>query len=767
VAELSFTFAVGNAVKVLALPLYAVGQAASALVPRDRRRWVVGSGFGLADGALTLYEQAREDDPTLGLTWLTRDAEDARNARARGIPTVPRDSLRGWWATLRAGVVVVTHGFGDVNRYGCQGATVVQLWHGAPLKRLHLDSPAALRLPVVGGWGPARRLLGAMYRRGTSRISVLPVSSRDVVPRMASAFALDPARVPVLGEPRTDVLFTGTERERSSAARARIERSVGSLAGARVVLYAPTWRDGAPDPGIPSPSEWAALDDWLEANDVVLLVRPHPLGAGDYSHRSTRVRLITSRQEPEVNAVLWGVDALVTDYSSVLVDFTATGRPIVFLAPDVEAYSSSRGLYVDYDGLSGGHVERTWGQVLARLDLVLEAGPARDAATAASRALAERFHEHTDGRSAARVVQHVLALVGKGQTGATADSVLFESYYGRNASCNPLAIDREIARRHPDVRRVWAVESTDVVVPAGAGAVLLGSSEWRSARDEARLLVVNDWIRDGWRPRRHQPVLQTWHGTPLKRIALGRRGLRPREMAAVVKQSSRWTAMLAQSPSAARVLKRAYAVRSPMWVEGYPRNDEVVTGSGRQVRQQLGVTTAKVVLYAPTWRDGDLGAGHPLDAQGLARELGQDWTVLVRGHARTLHERPPSEGERVVDVTRHPDASELLVATDVLVTDYSSLMFDFSATGRPMVFFVPDLEQYDRHGRGLYWDLAARAPGPLVTTTTACADAVRGAEDDAPRWAQRYAAWRAEFNPLDDGHAAARVVDRLEREGML
>jgi CDP-glycerol glycerophosphotransferase (TagB/SpsB family) len=185
------------------------------------------------------------------------------------------------------------------------------------------------------------------------------------------------------------------------------------------------------------------------------------------------------------------------------------------------------------------------------------------------------------------------------------------------------------------------------------------------------------------------------------------------------------------------------------------------------VRQQLGVTTAKVVLYAPTWRDGDLGAGHPLGAQGLARELGQDWTVLVRGHARTLHERPPSEGERVVDVTRHPDASELLVATDVLVTDYSSLMFDFSATGRPMVFFVPDLEQYDRHGRGLYWDLAARAPGPLVTTTTACADAVRGAEDDAPRWAQRYAAWRAEFNPLDDGHAAARVVDRLEREGML
>jgi CDP-glycerol glycerophosphotransferase (TagB/SpsB family) len=567
------------------------------------------------------------------------------------------------------------------------------------------------------------------------------------------------------------VLFTGTELERVTAARARIERAVGPLGASRVVLYAPTWRDGEPDPGVPEPATWLHLAGWLEAHDAVLLVRPHPLGAGDYAQPAARVRLLTSAAEPDVNAVLWGVDALVTDYSSVLVDFAATGRPIVFFAPDVEAYSHSRGLYEDYDVLSGGHVERTWAQALDRLGAVLTNGPARDAASAASRALGDRFHEHTDGRSAARVVEHVLTLTGTGRArDARArgnGTVLFESYYGRNASCNPLAIDREIARRHPGVRRVWAVERVDVEVPPGAEPVVVGSARWREARDGAGLLVINDWIRDSWRPRRDQAVLQTWHGTPLKRIALGRRGLRPRDMAAVVKQSSRWSAMLAQSPSAARVLRRAYAVRSPMWVEGYPRNDAVVTGASGPVRERLGVRTTKVVLYAPTWREGALAADHLLDVEGLARELGDDWTVLVRGHARTLHERAPSTGEGVVDVTGHPDTSELLVATDVLVTDYSSLMFDFSATGRPMVFFVPDLEQYDRHGRGLYWDLTSRAPGPLVTTTAACADAVLTADDDRQRWAGRYAAWRAEFNPLDDGNASARVVDRLEREGML
>jgi len=772
----SFTFAVGNARKLLSLPLYAVGQLAAALVPRDPDRWVVGSAFGLADGALALAGQVREDAPRVRLTWLTRDAAEERAARARGIRSAPRGSLGGWWATLRAGVVVVTHGFGDVNRFGSHGATVVQLWHGAPLKRLHLDSPAALRLPVVGGWGPARTVLRAMYRRGTSRISVLPVSSPAVVPRMASAFAVDPAVVPVLGEPRTDVLFAGAQADRVQSARNRLERTVGELGGATTVLYAPTWRDGDPDPGIPSAAEWRAIDAWLESHDAVLLVRPHPLGAGDYAHPSPRVRLLTSADEPEVNAILWAVDALVTDYSSVLVDFAATDRPVVYFAPDVEAYSRSRGLYEDYDDLSGGHVERTWAQVLSRLDGVLGDGPDRLGAQAASRALAARFHEHTDGRSAARVVRHVLALTGRpaplpattGTGGAArTGTVLFESYYGRNASCNPLAIDREVARRHPGIRRVWAVEDADVETPAGAEAVVTGTPEWVAAREEARLLVVNDWIRDGWRPRRNQFVLQTWHGTPLKRIALGRRGRRPREVAAVVKQSWRWSAMLAQSPSAARVLRRAYAVRSPMWVEGYPRNDIVVTGSGEVVRARLGVVTPRVVLYAPTWRDGDLGAAHLLDVQQLAELLGEDWTVLVRGHARTLRERPPSRGDRVLDVTRHPDVSELLSATDVLVTDYSSLMFDFSASGRPMVFFVPDLEHYDQHGRGLYWDLAARAPGPLVTTAQACADAVLSAQDDGPRWAARYRAWRAEFNPFDDGHATERVVDRLEREGRL
>ncbi len=108
-----------------------------------------------------------------------------------------------------------------------------------------------------------------------------------------------------------------------------------------------------------------------------------------------------------------------------------------------------------------------------------------------------------------------------------------------------------------------------------------------------------------------------------------------------------------------------------------------------------------------------------------------------------------------------PDITDLLLACDVFVTDYSSTMFDFTATGKPIVFYVPDLEEYDT-SRGVYFDLAAIAPGPLVATADALAGVLRGVDDLRDTYAERYAAWRARFNPLDDGQATARVLERLD-----
>ncbi|GGO59381.1 hypothetical protein GCM10010910_02210 [Microbacterium nanhaiense] len=344
------------------------------------------------------------------------------------------------------------------------------------------------------------------------------------------------------------------------------------------------------------------------------------------------------------------------------------------------------------------------------------------------------------------------------------NAVFFESFYGRVAGDNPLAIDREIARVAPGVTRYWSVIDLSVEVPDGAIAVVEGSSEWWRARSASRLLVVNDWLRRRYVRRRGQRVLQTWHGTPLKRLALTRPGFRPRAWGAVLKESRRWDVLLAQNTYAARLLARAYAFRGrEMWVEGYPRNDALATGDGGSTRRQLGIADGeRVLLYAPTWRDDRSEMVDFLDPAELAERTGS--VVLVRGHSRTLLPGQSVTGSRVIDVTGYADAARLMCAADAMITDYSSVMFDFTITGRPIYFFVPDLEHYRSDLRGFYFDLAERAPGPVVRTADELVEALG---EDPSRYADRYAAWRKVFNARDDGRASERVVARIFDRGFL
>lgn len=346
------------------------------------------------------------------------------------------------------------------------------------------------------------------------------------------------------------------------------------------------------------------------------------------------------------------------------------------------------------------------------------------------------------------------------QTGGTENAVFFESFYGRSVGCNPRAIDRELAARAPEVRRYWSVADLSVEVPEGAIAVVEGSPQWWHARGAARLLVVNDWLRRRFARKTGQKVLQTWHGTPLKRLALHRPGFDPRRMAAVVKESRRWDVLLAQNTYSERILRKAYAFFGrPIWVEGYPRNDALINGDPAAVRSALGIgVKERVLLYAPTWRDDRAEMVDFVDAERLAQQANA--VVLVRGHSRTLEQGRDRAGARVIDVTGYPETARLLLAADALITDYSSVMFDFSVTGKPMYFLVPDIDHYRGQLRGFYFDLAERAPGPLVRTQEELAAALED-QGHVAAYAQRYAAWRKQFNSRDDGHAAERVVDRI------
>jgi CDP-glycerol glycerophosphotransferase len=884
-----FTFAAGNASKVFALPRYLIGKLRARASSRDPHLWVFGSGSGLGEGALALYDAAA---PFYDCVWLASTIAEHDAAIARGMRSELKNSAAGYRLTLTAGVVVITHGFGDVNRFVTHGAVVVQLWHGIPLKHIQLDAAVTFRSGIPGlGW-----LLRRAYRRSAAGISLLPAASETSAERLRTAFGIPASRIRVTGDPRDDVVITTTRED----ARALVERTTGPLAPT-VYLYAPTWRDGEPDPAVPTADEWARIDTWLGARDATLVVRPHPHAVGDYATgvaSTARVRLMPPGAVAEVNATLPAFDVLVTDYSSIAFDFALLGRPIAFLAPDAEHYARSRGLYEPYSRFSGNASVSTWDELLAALD----SPDGRERSRLHAVHLASTHHAYRDGRNTVRVLAELrsrlkdpetmntglahtavgtvvddtvqiavaaaarpstvvlagsrVALTGtitptatgwsatfplrasrwggaalpapsgryvllvdelrtsvtgeaalvpdvtyvefsdgvlvlsapltddergagnqarleadyRSRTVGQADAVFFESFYGQNASCNPRAIDAQIARALPTTIRYWSVVDASVEVPDGAVAVIEGSTAWWSARATSRLLVVNDWLRKRWHKRPHQTVLQTWHGTMLKKIANDRPRHGLRATIATILEARRWDLLLAQNEHSERVLRRAYGYRGPIWQVGYPRDDALVQNpaGGAAVRKRLGIgTAATVVLYAPTWRDDRVGHIDHLDVAAFAAQLGDDHIVLIRGHARTLQLGRNVVGSNVIDVTGYPDVTDLFLAADLLVTDYSSVMFDFSVTGKPIFFFTPDLDHYRENLRGIYFDLAAIAPGPVVTDPEELVRLVRTANASRVEFADRYAAWTARFAPHDDGHAAERVVARLHERGAL
>ncbi len=347
-------------------------------------------------------------------------------------------------------------------------------------------------------------------------------------------------------------------------------------------------------------------------------------------------------------------------------------------------------------------------------------------------------------------------------------TVVLETFRGRSVGDSPGAIGRELQTRGLDLDLAWVVDDPGVAVPAGTRALPRRSERWYDALARARAYVGNAGAPYWFEKKAGQVHLQTWHGTPLKRLGEDRgpgdfQTWRHRRRIAL--QAAGWDAMISPSPFCSEVFRSAFRFDGRFLEVGYPRND-VLVGPERdrvraRVRDALGLSpTDRAVLYAPTWREYvGVRDAKPLylDAPLLTR-LAPETVVLVRGHYNSTHQADVFASEqRILDVTRYPDIADLYLAADALVTDYSSVMFDFALTDKPQVLLVPDLDQYRDVERGFYFEVEDAPPGPMVATTEEVARVLLGADAHAPA----RAAFRERFCPWDDGRASARTVDWL------
>lgn len=343
----------------------------------------------------------------------------------------------------------------------------------------------------------------------------------------------------------------------------------------------------------------------------------------------------------------------------------------------------------------------------------------------------------------------------------------YECYYGAGVTDSARAIHDELVSRGAPARHIWGVADLSVSVPEGSEAVLRHSREWWEVLGTASYLTFNAGLPPGLIRRPGQVVVQTWHGTPLKLLGHdrpvnhGKAGFAE----STGRYVSRWDHLLAGNPHSAEVFRRAWFYEGPVLEVGYPRNDVLAAPDhehARTVRDRLGVGEGKtIVLYAPTWRDGSRVMPELLDLDRLHELMGPDHVFMVRGHMNINRWQSRPAGHAVIDVTSYPEINDLFLVADVAITDYSSIMFDYSVTRKPMVFFVPDLDDYRDRRRGVYFDLGQVAPGPLLTTTDEVAEALR--DLDPTPYADKYDAWVMRFNPHDDGRAAARVADAVYR----
>jgi CDP-ribitol ribitolphosphotransferase len=339
---------------------------------------------------------------------------------------------------------------------------------------------------------------------------------------------------------------------------------------------------------------------------------------------------------------------------------------------------------------------------------------------------------------------------------------------------NLAAIQDDLAAHEPEV---------PVVVLAhrpGRGGLGRIAAAWRAVvagyyLATSRVFIVDDYFFPIYviHPRDGTTIIQTWHACgAFKKVGyslLDKSFGADEELTQRVRIHTNYDVCLVASEAAAPYYAEAFG--QPLerfeWRLGIPRTDvffgeERLARTREAVRRRYGLTEGRrVILYAPTFRGDTIMSAHAtddLDIAHLHSVLGEDHLLLVRLHPfiRSRTTIGPDLAGFAIDVSDYPDINELMLVSDVLVTDYSSAIFEFSLLEKPMVFFAPDYEAYERE-RGFYFDYRSGVPGPIFETTDALAEYLRVGVFDT----ERVRRFREASFDVADGGSATRVTKQL------
>lgn len=354
--------------------------------------------------------------------------------------------------------------------------------------------------------------------------------------------------------------------------------------------------------------------------------------------------------------------------------------------------------------------------------------------------------------------------------------IVFESFHGKQYSCNPRAIYEFMKKNYPEYTYYWSLNKASIPSLEHHNLPVLQrfTFKWIYTMATAKYWVTNTRM-PRWMVKPEGTVfLQTWHGTPLKKLGIDIEDVKmpgtttEKYHKNFIEETARWDYLIAPNAYSRDIFKRAFAFPGKMIESGYPRNDLLYAENRDEyvanVRSSIGIPRdKKVILYAPTWRDDEyLQVGQytfslKLDLYEMQKALGDEYVVLLRMHYLIADQLETSGLEGFVyNVSSYEDIRDLYLLSDVLITDYSSVYFDYANLKRPVIFYTYDIEKYRDSLRGFYVDFEETAPGPLVYTTSEVIQAIHQTKsltnlEKMNAFYDIYCAW-------EDGQAAERVV---------
>ena len=367
-------------------------------------------------------------------------------------------------------------------------------------------------------------------------------------------------------------------------------------------------------------------------------------------------------------------------------------------------------------------------------------------------------------------------------------TVVFSAYNGRSYVCSPKAVYEYMLQQeeYADYRFIWLFDHPEkyqhLMEHPNTIVVKNGSSQCEKYLHQAKYWIFNFRAYDHWIPKKSQVYVQCWHGTPLKRLGYDiTNSDNAMNSVKEIREKYRTDALrFSYILSPCRFVTETFASawnlkktgkEAAILETGYPRNDFLNDFSQEDVlriRENIGLKdeTRKIILYAPTWRDNQYDSkkgyvyDNPVDFAYLREQLGKDYVILFRAHYLVADQFDFEQyKDFVLDVSKYDDINELYVVSDLLITDYSSVFFDYAILKRPMLFYMYDMEAYRDEMRGFYLDIHD-LPGPIVKTEAelaeaVCAASVAGADMESIE------TFNQEYNLMNDGNAAMRFVEKI------